>query len=281
MSQKPSDRKPSYLGSLKKTGFNRDGFKKAKLPERAQSGAPPKNAETVYLYGVHTVTAALQNPARTHIQLFATENGVNRLAADGVEIPCPIVNSTVRKLDAMLTPDAVHQGLVLECKPIEFKDFSEFSANSTVLVLDQVTDPHNIGAIFRTAAAFNIDAIITTHRFSPVETGVLAKSASGALEYVPWIRVTNLSSTVEELQKQGFMCVGLDSEAPEDLANTQLKAPLALVLGAEGKGLRQKTRETCNVLARLDLPGKLKSLNVSNAAVLAIERAFTSLGTRK
>ncbi len=274
-------------------GRGRDGGGRGTYDKTARYGAPRKpfgakpaptstgarilHEGSVLIYGLHSVSAALANPNRTLYRLYASENGQNRLNEANVTIGCPIEIMPVKALDKMLTPDAVHQGMVLECAPLEFLDFSQLPHAAIVLVLDQVTDPHNIGAIFRTAAAFDVSAIITTHRFSPLETGVLAKSASGALELVPWIRVTNLSSTVDELKDQGFLCVGLDSEAPADLAHTKIRAPLALVLGAEGKGLRQKTRDTCDVLARIDLPGKIKSLNVSNAAVLSLERARTAL----
>jgi len=147
---------------------------------------------------------------------------------------------------------------------------ADLSAAGIVLVLDQITDPHNVGAILRTAAAFAVAAVVTTARHSPEATGVLAKSASGALEWVPIVIVQNLARALNEMKEQGFLVVGLDSDAGDDLAATALSSPLALVLGAEGKGLRQGTRAACDRLARLDLPGAIKSLNVSNAAALAL-----------
>ena len=147
-----------------------------------------------------------------------------------------------------------------------------------VLVLDQITDPHNVGAILRSAAAFAVKAIVTTARHSPEATGVLAKSASGALELVPIVTVQNLARALTALNERGFMTVGLDSQGSEDLGKVELRQPLALVLGAEGKGLRQLTRETCSVVARLDMPGEIKSLNVSNAAVLALYIGASRLG---
>jgi 23S rRNA (guanosine2251-2'-O)-methyltransferase len=144
-------------------------------------------------------------------------------------------------------------------------------------VLDQITDPHNVGAILRTAAAFAVAAVVTTARHSPQATGVLAKAASGALEHVPIVTVPNLARGVSVLKERGFLTVGLDSGAPDDLATISLRAPLALVLGAEGKGLRHLTAATCDRLVRLDLPGAIKSLNVSNAAALALYIAIRAL----
>jgi 23S rRNA (guanosine2251-2'-O)-methyltransferase len=224
----------------------------------------------VVLYGWHTVTAALTNPARRFRRLLATENALRRLAEDGVTTP--ISPELVRPdvIAARLTPDAVHQGLLAEADPLPSPDIEDLATDGMVLVLDQITDPHNVGAILRTAAAFAVAAIVTTARHSPEATGVLAKSASGALELVPIVTVQNLARGLAALKERGFLVVGLDSDAADDLAAVELSAPLALVLGAEGKGLRQLTGDTCDRLARLDLPGAIKSLNVSNAAALAL-----------
>jgi 23S rRNA (guanosine2251-2'-O)-methyltransferase len=228
------------------------------------------------LYGIHSVSAALQNPARKFKNLFATENGAIRLSEDG-ELPIEATIVTADVISKRLTPDAVHQGVLLEAEPLEPLPLSKISTNSIVLALDQVTDPHNVGAILRSCAAFNVAALIITDRHSPEVTGVLAKAASGALEHVPFATVRNLSAALDTLKERGFMVVGLDSEAPAAISQIKMQHPLVLVMGAEGKGLRQKTRETCTDLVRLDMPGTIKSLNVSNAAAIALYAVTTSL----
>jgi 23S rRNA (guanosine2251-2'-O)-methyltransferase len=227
-------------------------------------------SDHVVLYGWHTVTAALSNSKRRIRHLFATENALRRLAEENITIP---VEPEVLRPDALaarLTRDAVHQGLIAEADPLPSPAIEDLPASGIVLVLDQITDPHNVGAILRTAAAFAVAAIVTTARHSPEATGVLAKSASGALELVPIAIVQNLARALDGLKARGFLTVGLDSAAADDLAAIALHAPLALVLGAEGRGLRQLTGATCDRLARLELPGAIKSLNVSNAAALAL-----------
>jgi 23S rRNA (guanosine2251-2'-O)-methyltransferase len=234
----------------------------------------------VVLYGWHTVTAALANPARNIRKILATENAVRRLADDGVKLPVEPELVRPDAIAARLSPDAVHQGLFAEADPLPSPALADLAAAGIVLVLDQITDPHNVGAILRTAAAFAVAAIVTTARHSPEATGVLAKSASGALEWVPIVAVQNLSRALTEMKEQGFLVVGLDSEAPDDLSAVELASPLALVLGAEGKGLRQGTRTNCDRLARLDLPGAIKSLNVSNAAALALYIASRAVASK-
>jgi 23S rRNA (guanosine2251-2'-O)-methyltransferase len=226
--------------------------------------------DAVILYGWHTVTAALRNPARRFRKLIVTENALRRLKEDGITPPVTPAVTRPDEIDRMLTPDAVHQGLLAEADPLPSPGIEDLPAQGIVLVLDQITDPHNVGAILRTAAACAVGAVVTTARHSPEATGVLAKSASGALEWVPIVIVQNLARALAEMKEHGFLVVGLDSEAGADLAATELSAPLALVLGAEGKGLRQGTRAVCDRLVRLDLPGAIKSLNVSNAAALAL-----------
>jgi 23S rRNA (guanosine2251-2'-O)-methyltransferase len=233
---------------------------------------------TVVLYGWHTVRAALENPARRIRALLATENAARRLAGEG--IPLPVEPQLVRpdEIARRLPADAVHNGLLAEADALASPELDEIAPGGIVLALDQITDPHNVGAILRTAAAFAAAAVITTSRHSPDATPVLAKSASGALELVPLVAVQNLARALDGLRERGYLLVGLDSSAEGDLGNAALRAPLALVLGAEGKGLRQRIRESCDVLARLDLPGRIKSLNVSNAAALALYIATKRIG---
>jgi 23S rRNA (guanosine2251-2'-O)-methyltransferase len=259
--KRPAKARDRHTG--KPGGFSRGGHREA----RERHGDP---ANDVILYGWHTVTAALANPARHIRRLLVTENALRRLTEEGITLG--VTPDVVRPdaLAARLTPDAVHQGLLAEADPLPSPSIEDMDTSGIVLVLDQITDPHNVGAILRTAAAFAVTAIVTTARHSPEATGVLAKSASGALELVPIVIVQNLARALTGLKERGFLTVGLDSSAPDDLAAIELRAPLALVLGAEGKGLRQLTGETCDRLARLDLPGEIKSLNVSNAAALSL-----------
>ena len=244
----------------------------------AFGGRSPNSDGPAILYGWHTVKAALENPARRIRKLYATENAARRLAEDGVALPVEPELIRPDAIAARLGPDAVHQGLLAEADPLPSPELEELPATGLVLVLDQITDPHNVGAILRTAAGFAVSAVVTTARHSPEATGVLAKSASGALEMVPMVTVQNLARALNEMNDLGFLTVGLDSEGSADLAAVELRQPLALVLGAEGKGLRQLTRETCSVVARLDMPGEIKSLNVSNAAVLALYIGASRLG---
>ena len=245
-------------------------------------GPPRRGRESgdgpAILYGWHSVTAALANPQRQIRKLWLTENAARRLADDKIDTRIEPIIVPPREIDDRLGPDAVHQGLLAEADPLESPDLDSLTQDGIVLVLDQITDPHNVGAILRSAAAFNVKAIVTTARHSPEATGVLAKSASGALELVPIITVTNLARALDELNDLGFLTVGLDSEGTETLAAVPLRQPLALVLGAEGSGLRRLTRDTCSVVARLDMPGAIKSLNVSNAAVLALYIGASQLG---
>jgi 23S rRNA (guanosine2251-2'-O)-methyltransferase len=251
-------------------GTNRDKKDKSRFAPKPKPPKPTFEPGIAILYGWHPVSAALANPARHARKLYATENGARRLTEMGLTLPAATEIMRPDAIDAKLSPDAVHQGLLLEADPLPSPELEDLPAEGIVLILDQITDPHNVGAILRSASAFGVRAVVATARHSPEATGVLAKSASGALEHVPVVTVQNLARALDALKERGFLTVGLDSEGETDLATAALRLPLALVLGAEGKGLRQLTRATCDIRARLDLPGAIKSLNVSNAAAVAL-----------
>jgi 23S rRNA (guanosine2251-2'-O)-methyltransferase len=229
-----------------------------------------RDGDVVRIYGFHSVEAALKAPRRELVRLYATAAAAERLkseiASRGVETRI----LAAEEIAARAPREAAHQGVLLEARPLASIPLSELPLTGVALVLDQITDPHNVGAIVRTGAAFAIDALVTTERHSPEFSGALAKSASGGLEYVPICSVANLARALTEMGEMGYLRVGLDSEAPIPFGEAALSGPLALVLGAEGKGLRRLTRENCDILARLELPGPIKSLNVSNACAIAL-----------
>ena len=278
-SRPPPARPASRSKPGAKPGATREQIERRERFARARrESLRPEADGPAILYGWHTVTAALRNPARRIRRLLATENAARRLAEEG--IASAVAPEVVRPsaIDERLMPDAVHQGLYLEAETLPSPPIADLPARGIVLALDQITDPHNVGAIFRSAAAFGATAIVTTERHSPDAAGALAKAASGAIELVPLVTVQNLARGLAELRERGFLLVGLDSEGDGDLAALALRAPLVLVLGAEGKGLRQLTRETCDRLARIDVPGAIKSLNVSNAAALSLYVASRAIG---
>ena len=241
-----------------------------------RNAAPPPPEGLVRLYGLHTVRAALDNPRRVIRRMLITRNALERLGSAGGIDPQIVEPKAIAQLCGS---DAVHQGVVVECEPLVPKSLDELSQTRLVVLLDQVTDPHNVGAIMRSAVAFGAGALISTARHSPQESGVLAKSASGALEQIDHIVVRNLAEAIATLAAAGFHTIGLDSEAAHRLEDSFSNGPTALVLGAEGKGLRQKTRASVARLARLDLPGSLRSLNVSNAAAVALYAAHRHIET--
>ena len=232
----------------------------------------------VYLYGIHTVRAALDNTRRVKRELLATPNALIRLKEGGPTGKLHVREVTPKELDKLLGAEAVHQGAALEVDPVSRFGLEDIEPLRLIVVLDQVTDPHNVGAILRTACAFGADALITTQRYAPRETGVMAKAASGALDLVPLIEVRNLGDTLQLLKKRGMRVLGFDSEAEQTLAPRAGDEHLAIVLGSEGKGLRQRTRELCDEMVRLDMPGPIKSLNVSNAAAIALFAATAGRG---
>jgi 23S rRNA (guanosine2251-2'-O)-methyltransferase len=265
MSERPSP--------FRKPRFQRPHGKPGGKPGRRdhQARRPNFEIDTTILYGWHPVAEALRNGNRTIRRLLATENSARRLSEE-LGVPLSIEPEIVRpdEINRLLEPDAVHQGLYAEADPLPSPSVDTLSGRRVVLALDQITDPHNVGAIVRTAAAFDVEAIITTARHSPAATGVLAKSASGGLEHVPFMIVRNLGDTLTALGKRGFQRIGLDSTGDASLDEVQITLPVVLVLGSEGKGLRQRTRECCDVIGRLDMPGAIKSLNVSNATAISL-----------
>ncbi|MBB3951290.1 TrmH family RNA methyltransferase [Aureimonas jatrophae] len=251
-----------------------DGAPRAARADRAPpKPGRPAPADRVRLYGLHTVEAALGNSKRTCHKLYATRNALARMDLDVQQVRCPVELVEPRFLDTELGSEAVHQGVMLEASPLPSSGLAAIGNARLVLVLDQVTDPHNVGAILRSAVAFGAGAVVTTSRHSPQESGVLAKSASGAMEYVPYVQIGNLADALDTLTNSGFTTIGLDSAGDAILEETFRGDRIALVLGSEGKGLRQKTRETVQALARLEVPGAIRSLNVSNAAAVALYAA--------
>jgi len=240
---------------------------------RASQGA-------VRLWGRHAVEAALMNPLRNHRKLWATREGIESL--DG-ELPpdFPLEYAGPEDLARLVARDAPHQGLVLECEPLRdlhLEDVLDADPARPIVVLDQVTDPHNVGAIMRSAAAFNAAAIVTQDRHAPPEGGVLAKSASGALEKVPWVRVVNLARALEAMAEAGYWRIGLAGEAEDEFAASLPTGPVAIVLGAEGEGMRHNIGAHCDNLARLPISNAMESLNVSNAAAIALYAVATRQG---
>ncbi len=248
-------------------------------PSPAAQGGPGRGA---WLYGLHPVAAAWVNPERRCRRLLVTESALESLAPAmaeaaraGLDRPAPTVAERA-EIDRVTPPGAVHQGAALDASPLPelgIEDVcaaGEAESAALVVVLDQVTDPHNVGAILRSASAFGALAVVATERHAPEVTGVLAKSASGACESVPLVRVTNLARAITDLQQAGFWCVGLDESGERTLAKLDLTGRTALVLGAEGAGLRRLTRERCDEIAKLPTTGPIGSLNVSNAAAVAL-----------
>ena len=244
--------------------------------DRPGYGAP----SSAYLYGVHAVRAALQNSRRTLQRLLVTENGYETIreayeAATnaGLKLPEPTYVQTF-DIERLLPRDAVHQGVLLDSQPAEEVFLSDIlltaPEHAKILVLDQVTDPHNVGAILRSAAVFGAIAVVVQKLHAPDITGTLAKSASGAAELVPMVKEVNLTRALEQMKEAGFFCIGLAEEGKETLSVLAPTGKVALVLGAEGEGLRRLVSETCDTLAKLPTSGAMSSLNVSNAAAVAL-----------
>lgn len=251
-----------------------------RAPEKAGKGGG-KPARGNWLYGLHAVKAALDNPRRKVLRVLATYEAIAAIAGNRSSFkemyPQIAVEPATRELiSQLLPPHAVHQGAALLADPLgdvvleDVLDEVDDQQNAVVLVLDQVTDPQNVGAILRSAAAFNVAAVVVPDRHSPPETAALAKAASGAIEIVPLVRVVNLARALEQLKQAGFWTAGLAGEATQTLAAANLSGKIALVLGAEGEGLRRLTREHCDILVKLPISPRMESLNVSAAAAVAL-----------
>ena len=240
--------------------------------------ARPAAREIDTIYGLHAVRAALAAGRRTPLALYASAQAAERLSDLLASTDAPVKIVAAEELTRRLGERAVHQGVMMESRPLPPVTLDDIVVRSgLVLVLDQITDPHNFGAIVRTAAAFAADAVVTTTRHSPDMSGIVAKAASGGTEIVPIVEVVNLARGLEALEDAGYFRVGFDSAGTDDFEAVALRAPTALVFGAEGRGLRRLTRENCDVLARLDMPGPIKSLNVSNACAIALSVAHRKL----
>lgn len=247
--------------------------------ERARRAAA---AETVWLFGLHAVRDALANPARKKLRLVATANAVTRLG-DLHGMTPEVTDARVFDKAVPLAPESVHQGAALEVKPLNWGSLSEVALREApgerrplLVALDRVTDPHNVGAVLRSAEVFGARAVIAPSRHSAPETGALAKTASGSLERQPYLRVPNLAEALTQLKNMGFTLIGLDGTGQEDLPDVLDRLPgraVCLVMGAEGPGMRELTTKTCDHIARIPFAADFGSLNVSNAAAVALYAA--------
>lgn len=255
--------------------------KKPKWVVEKEQAKRKAEAETFWLFGLHAVRDALMNPARVKLRLVVTKNAGDKLADAIAASGMDAEEADPRRFPVPLDPGSVHQGAALEVKPLEWGKLDEVCLGDgerapLVVLLDRVTDPHNVGAILRSAEVFGARAVIGTKHHSAPETGALAKTASGALERQPYLRITNLSDGIAKLQDMGFTVLGMAGEAETTLDDALAALPghaVAIVMGAEGPGLRQKTRETCDQLVKIPYAANFGSLNVSNAAAVALYAA--------
>jgi len=238
--------------------------------DRASDAKNPPNG--VWLYGYHAVTAALQNPNRSIHRLLLGKETARELPPDLIPAGLSAEPADRAEFSRLLPPGAVHQGIAAFVSPLPdlYEPDIPEKESSVVVILDQVTDPHNVGAILRSAAAFDADAVIVTQRNAPETTGALAKSASGALELIPLIYVSNLARTMDSLKRRGYWCVGMDGAAKQTLRDADLPRKVALVMGSEGYGLRRLTAQNCDFMVKLPISPRIESLNVSNAAAIAL-----------
>lgn len=251
-------------------------------PKQFNRRNAPSSKETIWLYGLHPIRAALANPNRQNLRLLATRNAAAKLQPEIATCGIPTEIVDARSFSAPIEADSVHQGAALETRPLHGRKLGTICESARpfdrVVLLDQVTDPHNVGAILRSSRAFDAKAVITHARHSPPETGTLAKAASGALETVPYLRIKNLAKGMRELRDSGYFLVGLTTHAEDDISDVFRDCadlPVGIVLGSEGRGLRKLTIATCDSLARIVSSPGSESLNVSNAAAIALYTAFS------
>jgi 23S rRNA (guanosine2251-2'-O)-methyltransferase len=295
--ERPGAERQAYGSARLEQPFGRRPERPAVHPEPADSAPPPKPARAraaapprdggLWLYGRHAVTAALANPARRVRRFLAAaeagDEAKSLIVADGARLPPGAQPEILPRaaFETMVPAGAVHQGMALAVEPLPELAIEDVidrigpppaagTISQVVVLLDQVTDPHNVGAVLRSAAAFGVLALVLPEHGAPSITGTLAKAASGAVEHVPIIRVVNLVRAIDRLKSAGFWCVGLDERAENPLAALKLEGRIALVLGGEGEGMRRLTRERCDLVARLPTGGAIGSLNVSNAAAVAL-----------
>lgn len=253
-----------------------------------ERGKRAEARETVWLFGLHAVRDALVNPKREKLRLMITKNALDKLADAVAESGMEPEVVEPRNFDAPIDEGSVHQGAALEVKALDWGSLADVAISGAgaplMVFLDRVTDPHNAGAILRSAEVFGARAVIAPRHHSAPETGALAKTASGALERQPYLKVTNLADAMSEMKDAGYVLIGLDGEAETDLADAFVSVgsrPIALVLGAEGPGLREKTKETCDLLVRIPAAAGFGSLNVSNAAAVSLYAAANWLKAAK
>ena len=251
-------------------------MKKPKWVVEKEQAKKAASAETVWLFGLHAVRDALLNPNREKLRLIVTKNAQDKLEDAIAQSGVTLEQADPRKFSAPIDPGSVHQGAALEVKPLNWGSLMDVAIGAEVprlILLDRVTDPHNVGAVLRSAEVLGASAVIGTRHHSAPETGALAKTASGALERQPYLKVRNLADAIIELQGAGYLVLGLDGEAEQTVGEAlagNRERPVALVLGAEGPGLRQKTKETVDMLVRIPAAGAFGSLNVSNAAAVEL-----------
>tara|TARA_B100000315_G_scaffold68188_1_gene62104 strand:- start:249 stop:1091 length:843 start_codon:yes stop_codon:yes gene_type:complete len=273
MAKRKKSSRQSSTHSSARSGGHKSGQKSGLNRDRNRAGSPAKTSGgKIWLYGNHAVEAALANPQRKKFRLLVHEDWTGSLNVAGSEIQPEYLSR--QDIERQLPPGAVHQGLALQTAALEDTDIETIcdaaDDNAIIVILDQVTDPRNIGAVMRSATAFGATAIIVPDKHTPEATAVLAKAASGALDRLPMARVTNLARALGQLKEAGFWTVGLDADASQTLAEAKLSGKLAVIMGAEGKGLRRLTAENCDFLVRIPIDPAADSLNVSAAAAITL-----------